>query len=115
MRWLIAACSSGKPYAMIEIAEDSPATRDDQTAADDLVFGVRPAMGPVDSTTLLAIAPAWRSTIRLGEWSFCAPSNFALPAAKPARFRIAPIDVAGNVGTPAEIAIDPTKPEPRSR
>jgi hypothetical protein len=104
-------CSSGKPYAVIEIAEDSLALRDDQTAAEDLVFGVWPARGPVDSTTLLAIAPAWSGTIRLGEWSTCAPRNFTLPAARPARFRIAPIDLAGNVGTPAEITIDPSKPE----
>ena len=53
------SCSSGKPFAVIEIAQDSLAVRDDQTAAMDLVFGVWPAQGPIDSTTLLAIAPAW--------------------------------------------------------
>jgi hypothetical protein len=108
-------CSSGKPYAVIAIAQESLALRDDQTAAKDLVFGVWPARGPIDSTTLLAIAPAWGGMIRLGEWSTCAPRNFTLPAAKPARFQIAPIDLAGNVGTPAEITIDPTRPEQRSR
>lgn len=101
-------CSSGKPYAVIGIAQGSRAVRDDQTAAKDLVFGVWPAHGPIDSTTLLAITPAWGGLIRLGEWSICASNNFTLPAARPATFQIAPIDLAGNVGTPAQITIDPT-------
>lgn len=101
-------CSSGQPYAVIEIAGGPEAVHDDQTAAKDLLFGIWPAQGPVDGTTLLAIAPAWRGQIRLGEWSICAARNFTLPAAGPARFQIAPIDLAGNVGTPAEITIDPT-------
>jgi hypothetical protein len=112
VRWSPATCGSAwrstRICAGIEIAESSQALRDDQTAAKDLVFGIWPAQGPVDGTTVLAIAPAWGGMIRLGEPSICAPSNFTLSAARPARFQIAPIDLAGNVGTPAEITIDPT-------
>jgi hypothetical protein len=108
-------CRSGVPYVLVDFADGSSAVKDDQTPATDVAFAVWPATGPLDNETLIAIVPSAGSLTMLGENTFCAPSNFALQSTTATKFRMAPIDNAGNIGTPAEITIDPTKPEKRTR
>lgn len=104
-------CSTGDPWVMVKFADGADAVKDDQTQRDDIAFGIWPADGKLDASRLLAVVPAWRGRLVLGDESICAPRNFDLPkAAKSLRLRIAPLDHAGNAGEPAAITIDLTKP-----
>jgi hypothetical protein len=105
-------CSTGDPWASLDIVEGHVA--DDQTANDTIAYGIWPAEGKLDATALLAIVPAWNGAITLGHRSMCSPNNFTLPApsAKLLKLRVAPIDLAGNAGVPADVRIDLTNPQP---
>lgn len=103
-------CSTGDPWASLQLA-DVP--HDDQTSNDAIAFGIWPADGKLDATTLLAIVPSYGGAITLGHRSMCSANNFALPAApaKLLKLRVAPIDLAGNAGVPADVRIDLTNPQ----
>lgn len=104
-------CSTGDPWAGIEIAEGADAVKDNLTEAGSIMFAVWPADGKLDASRILAIIPAWRGNLTLGHRSMCSPSNFDLPAsAKSLKLRIAPIDLAGNAGDPSVVTIDMTTP-----
>jgi hypothetical protein len=108
-------CSTGDPWAAIEIAEGAGAVKDDVTEPGSIAFAVWPADGKLDSSRLLAIIPAWNGRLTLGHRSICSPRNFDLPAtAKSLKLRIAPIDHAGNAGDPSPVTIDMTSPLQRA-
>jgi hypothetical protein len=104
-------CSTGDPWASLEIIDGHAA--DDQTANDAIAYGVWPAEGKLDATAILAIVGSWNGRVTLGHSSMCSANNFTLPAAsaKLLKLRVAPIDLAGNAGVPADVRIDLTNPQ----
>jgi hypothetical protein len=107
-------CSTGDPYAQVELTDRSKTT-DDLTPADAVVYGLWPADATVDRTTPpLVIIKDWSGKLFFGHKSKCSPANFVFPALKKGQssyaLQIAPIDLAGNVGKPAPITLELLKP-----
>jgi hypothetical protein len=107
-RAVCCTCGTGEAYARIDVEGGETGVRDDHTPADSIAFAIWPAKGKLDAASLLAIVPAWHGGLALGHPSICSPNNFTL-AGKLA-VRIAPIDLAGNVGDPADVNVDLANP-----
>jgi len=102
-------CQTGEPYFVLSVGTDA---KDNTTKPDDFAWGVwagSPTFDP--KAPMLAMVGAYRGKTSLGHSSICSPSNFDVPATgKTSVLWIAPIDLAGNIGTPAKVTIDLTKP-----
>ena len=106
-------CSTDDPYAQLDLV-DADKTSDDLTPPVSLVYGVWIDDGkPFDAGALPAvIARPWSGKLFLGRKSECAPANFDLPTkAATVKLRVAPIDLAGHVGKPVNVAIEVPKPK----
>jgi hypothetical protein len=110
-------CSTGLPWIGATVA-GADQVKDDKTPNAAIWYGVWSADGTFDAKSPpLTIAQAWGDTVYLGHKSMCSPANLDVAGTGPLRVRIAPIDLAGNAGTPAEVTIDrapamPPKPGP---
>lgn len=94
-------CTATGPLVMVSLSKGSD---------PDMVFGVWPETGKIDSSTLLTIAPVSRDQFVLGTDSSCQLSNFEVSMSMQVTLRIAPIDIAGNMGVPVPVTIAPPKP-----
>jgi hypothetical protein len=102
-------CTTGDPFFEMKAGDAS----DDKTGADDLVWGVWAGSAKFDpKAPMLALREAYKGGLfHLGRSSMCSPSSFDVPTTgKTSELWIAPIDLAGNIGTPAKVVIDLTKP-----
>jgi hypothetical protein len=102
-------CNSGEPFQALDIIDGAP--KDDRTPSDDVWFAVWPAAGKLELASAIAIVPWWAGRITLGHPTVCGLNNFDLPdAGQRLDVRIAPIDLAGNIGEPADATLDLTNP-----
>lgn len=95
-------CSTGDPYALLTVGE-----------VPDAIFGVwlPDANQQLDySKPPLIYVSAWDDKLSLGHQSMCSAANFVFPAKTKQRLGIAPVDAAGNQGTPSEVVLDLAKP-----
>jgi hypothetical protein len=96
------SCSNGQAWAHLAFAGT---VADDQAPPADLIYGVWPADAPFDPKLApIALVRPQDDGLELGHRSTCEPRDFELPATS-AKLRIAPIDLAGNIGTPVEVSI----------
>jgi hypothetical protein len=101
-------CTTGDPFFEIQSGDAS----DDKTGADSIVWGVWAGSAKFDpKAPMVALREAYKGRFHLGRSSMCSPSGFDVPTTgKTSELWIAPIDLAGNIGTPAKVVIDLTKP-----
>jgi hypothetical protein len=102
-------CRTGEMYVVVELGDGEAGPSDDRTPFDALAFAIWPAKGKLDAASLLAIVPNYGAPLVLGNPSTCSPNNFSL-VGKQLAVRIAPIDLAGNVGDPADVIVDLSNP-----
>lgn len=96
------SCSTGQRWVRLAFAGT---VSDDHAPADELVYGVWLADAPFDAKAPpIALVRPRNGRLELGHPSICAPRDFELPA-KPTKLRLAPIDLAGNIGTPVDVSI----------
>ncbi len=108
VRRIVTSCDSGAPYVEVELRGAAPID-DDPELDTNLRFGVWIAEGAFDPRTIpVAYASLEKRSNRLaiGAQSMCGGTVFSLPAQPSLALWIAPLDLAGHVGTPARIEVD---------
>jgi hypothetical protein len=101
-------CSTGDPWVSVALV---PPDSDDRPAPEpDVVYGVWLADGFDAKKPPVAYLRPWGDSVVLGHKSTCSPKNFDLPAKGKLALKLAPVDAAGNVGTPADVVVDLDKP-----
>jgi hypothetical protein len=101
-------CRTGGPEIDFDIAD----AHDEATADDQLVYGVWSGDRPFDAKApMLVLSAAYHGHLAIGSMSMCSPTDFEVPEkAKSIKLHVAPIDLAGNIGTPSSVTVDLTKP-----
>jgi hypothetical protein len=103
-------CTTGNPWAVVELAAPDRIA-DDQTPAEAVAYGVWKGEGAFDpAAPPLTVVRPWSGKLYIGHKSQCSPANFDFAGKGTMTLRVAPIDLAGNVGTPVDVTIDLDKP-----
>lgn len=99
-------CSTGDPYAVLDLAEPV----DDKK--QDVRFGIwlAGADGKIDYQRPPITYTRGTRGLWLGHPSTCAPANFTFPKHKALKLGVKLFDLAGNASTPRELVLDTTRP-----
>jgi hypothetical protein len=111
-------CGTGKHHA--EVPLGTSALADDKTPPTSIALGVWSADGEFDARQPpITLIPSWGDRAVLGTASKCMAANFDIPEWPLAgddfhevKLRLAPVDLAGNVGTPSVITVTNVPPAP---
>lgn len=102
-------CNTGAPHFRLELGKD---LKDNDTKPEQVVWAVWAGSATFDAKApMLAMTEGYQGKLVLGPASMCSASGFVVPTTgKTSELWVAPIDLAGNIGTPAKVVIDLTKP-----